>query len=90
MSSFAGLADIPRALGSDDLTKFLGNDLLKAMPPREYLSEFFKNPFLIFTDGAWEDGKATGGAITYNPLTGSQKFLQWKFLRNLSPCGLRK
>ena len=48
------------------------------------------NPFLIFTDGAWEDGKATGGAITYNPLTGSQKFLQWKFLRNLSPCGLRK
>lgn len=63
-----------QALGSDDLTKLctLAMTMLKAMPPREYLSEFFKNPFLIFTDGAWEDGKATGGAITYNPLTGSR------------------
>eukprot|EP00435_Cladocopium_sp_Y103_P012517 s740_g3.t1 len=40
------------------------------MPPRRYTVESFKNPFLIFTDGAWENGTATGGALTYDPLTG--------------------
>jgi hypothetical protein len=60
VASFARLADIPRALGSDDLSKLynLAVTMLKAMPPREYLSESFRNPFLIFTDGAWEDRKS--------------------------------
>eukprot|EP00435_Cladocopium_sp_Y103_P017781 s1072_g4.t1 len=71
VSSFARLADIARALGSDDLCKLctLAVNLLKAMPPRKYLVEFLKNPFLIFTDGAWESDCATGGALAYDPLS---------------------
>ena len=42
--------------------------MLRAMPPREYSVESFKRPFLIFTDGAWEDQQAAGGAVVYDPL----------------------
>ena len=42
--------------------------MLRSIPPRSYAAESFKNPFLIFTDGAWESGKATGGAVTYDPV----------------------
>ena len=69
-SSFARLADIPRALGSEDLASLsnLAVCMLRSIPPRSYAAESFKNPFLIFTDGAWESGKATGGAVTYDPV----------------------
>ena len=69
-SSFARLADIPRALGSKDLASLsnLAICMLRSIPPRSYAAESFKNPFLIFTDGAWESGKATGGAVTYDPV----------------------
>lgn len=72
VSSFARLADIPRSMGCDDLSKLcsLSANLLKSMPPRRYMLDSFKSPFLIFTDGAWEDQKASGGAVTYNPLSG--------------------
>ena len=50
--------------------------MLKAMPPRVYVSESFKDPFLIFTDGAWEDGKATGGALTFDPRTGESRVFE--------------
>ena len=75
VSSFARLADIPRSLGSGDLQRLcdLAVTMLKAMPPRQCRSESFRNPFLIFTDGAWEDGRASGGAVTYNPQTGESK-----------------
>ena len=70
-SSFARLADIPRALGSKDLASLsnLAVCMLRSIPPRSYAAESFKNPFLIFTDGAWESGKATGGAVTYDPVS---------------------
>ena len=70
-SSFARLADIPRALGSKDLSSLsnLAICMLRSIPPRSYAAESFKNPFLIFTDGAWESGKATGGAVTYDPVS---------------------
>lgn len=75
VSSFARLPDIPRSLGSGDLQRLcdLAVTMLKAMPPRQYQSESFRTPFLIFTDGAWEDGRASGGAVTYNPQTGESK-----------------
>ena len=41
-----------------------------------YVSESFKDPFLIFTDGAWEDGKATGGALTFDPRTGESRVFE--------------
>ena len=70
VSSFGRLADIPRSLGSPDLSSLceLAINMLRAMPPREYSVESFKRPFLIFTDGAWEDQQAAGGAVVYDPL----------------------
>eukprot|EP00435_Cladocopium_sp_Y103_P042429 s357_g11.t1 len=78
VSSFSRLADVPRHLGSDDLRRLceLAAGLLKSMPPRKYVAESFKSPFLIFTDGAWEDGNATGGALTYNPISGEAKVFE--------------
>ena len=69
-SSFSRLADIPRALGSRDLVALSGLavKMLRAIPPRSYVAESFKSPFLIFTDGAWGSGNATGGAVTYDPV----------------------
>ena len=57
VSSFSRLADLPRSLGGDDLSKLcsLAVTMLKAMLPRVYVSESFKDPFFIFTDGAWDD-----------------------------------
>eukprot|EP00435_Cladocopium_sp_Y103_P010452 s4861_g2.t1 len=80
VSSFARLADVPKHLGSDDLGKLcrLASALLQSMPPRKYTVESFKNPFLIFTDDAWEDGSATGGALTYDPLSGVAKVFEVK------------
>ena len=43
--------------------------MLTAMPPRQYNCESPKDPVIIFTDGAWESGRATGGAVTYDPLS---------------------
>ena len=70
-SSFSRLADIPKALGSRDLVALanLSIKMLQAIPPRAYVAESFKSPFLIFTDGAWESGIATGGAVTYDPVS---------------------
>ena len=70
-SSFSRLADIPKALGSRDLVALSGlaMKMLRAIPPRSYVAESFKSPFLIFTDGAWESGIATGGAVTYDPVS---------------------
>lgn len=75
VSSFSRLADLPRSLGGEDLSKLrnLAVNMLEAMPPRAYIPESFKDPFLIFTDGAWEDGKATGGAVTFDPRTRESK-----------------
>ena len=70
-SSFSRLADIPKALGSRDLVALssLAIKMLQAIPPRSYVAESFKSPLLIFTDGAWESGVATGGAVTYDPVS---------------------
>ena len=51
-------------------------DAYRAIPPRSYFAESFRGPFLIFTDGAWESGSATGGAATYDPLTDASTVLQ--------------
>lgn len=47
------------------------------------MSESFREPLLIFTDGAGENGKATGGAASYNPSNGQAKV----FAINI-PCQL--
>ena len=72
VSSFARLADIPKFLGKSELSKLcdLACTMLVSMPPRRYTAESLKHPLLIFTDGAWESGKASGGAVTYDTLTG--------------------
>ena len=34
--------------------------LMTSMPPREFAAEAMRAPHLVFTDGAWEQGEATG------------------------------
>ena len=61
VASFARLADVPKILGKSELGK-----LCDLMRPRQYAAETLKNPVIIFTDGAWESGRATGGAVVYD------------------------
>ena len=46
-----------------DLTEYI----LTSLPPRHFSAGAMKQPFLLFTDGAWEDQKATAGMLLYNP-----------------------
>ena len=43
--------------------------MLCSMPPRKYDAHSFTDPYLIFTDGAWESERASAGAVVYNPAT---------------------
>ena len=69
VSSFARLADIPKSLIKGDLHLLcsLAINMLEAMPPRTFKANTMKNPLLTFTDGAWEDGKASAGAVIFDP-----------------------
>ena len=46
-----------------DLTEYI----LTSLPPRHFSAGAMKQPFLLFTDGAWEDQKATAMMLLYNP-----------------------
>jgi len=69
VASFSRLADMPKSMGKDDLLLLcrLAKSMLRAMPPRKYDAESFTDPYLIFTDGAWESGQASAGAVVYDP-----------------------
>lgn len=69
VSSFARLADIPKSLIRGDLHLLcsLAINMLEAMPPRTFKANTMKNPLLTFTDGAWEDGKSSAGAVIFDP-----------------------
>ena len=69
VSSFARLADIPKCLIKGDLHLLCGLaiNMLEAIPPRTFKANTMKNPLLTFTDGAWEDGQASAGAVVFDP-----------------------
>jgi len=68
VSSFGRLADLPKSLSREDLTLLckLARSMLRSMPPRQYNAHSFTDPYLIFTDGAWESERASAGAVVYN------------------------
>jgi hypothetical protein len=41
--------------------------ILLSLPPRRFSACAMQKPFLLFTDGAWENGQATAGLLLYNP-----------------------
>ena len=41
--------------------------ILEALPPRKFSAGAMQRPYLLFTDGAWEDGSATAGLVLYSP-----------------------
>jgi hypothetical protein len=43
--------------------------ILTALPPRKFSACAMQKPFLLFTDGAWENSCATAGLLIYNPDT---------------------
>jgi hypothetical protein len=47
----------------------LTEHILTTLPPRRFSAGAMRRPFLLFTDGAWEDHKASAGLVLYNPDT---------------------
>lgn len=92
VSAFNHLAEVPRLMGSVDLGKLcsLAISMLQSMPPREYRADSFKNPFLIFTDGAWENGKASGGALVFDPDRNTCEVFAVKVPDRLVSCWLEQ
>ena len=41
--------------------------ILEALPPRKFSAGAMQRPYLLFTDGAWEDRSATAGLVLYSP-----------------------
>ena len=78
VSSFSRLADLPKSMSSQDLTLLcrLARSMLGAMPPRRYDAHSFTDPYLIFTDGAWESERASAGAVVYNPCTSETRVFE--------------
>ena len=69
VSSFGRLADLPKSISKQDLQLLcrLAKSMLQSMPARKYEAKSFTDPCLIFTDGAWEGGIASAGAVVYDP-----------------------
>ena len=69
VSCFSRLADLPVAFSGHDLRLLceLSKHMLQSMPARKYEARSFTDPYLIFTDGAWEAGNASAGAVVYDP-----------------------
>ena len=65
-------------MSSQDLTLLcrLARSMLGAMPPRRYDAHSFTDPYLIFTDGAWESERASAGAVVYNPCTSETRVFE--------------
>ena len=45
----------------------LTEHILTSLPPRKFNAGAMRRPFLLFTDGAWEDQTATAGLVLYDP-----------------------
>ena len=73
VASFGRLADIPKALVKDDLKMLceLTVQMVTSLAPRTFTAGSMQNPLLTFTDGAWESGNATAGAVVFDPDTQS-------------------
>ena len=71
VSAFERLSHVPSKYGAKDLRALcsLAMTMLKSLPPRKYTASEMKEPLLLFTDGAWEDGVATAGAVFFDPLS---------------------
>lgn len=69
VSSFGRSADLPKSISKQDLQLLcqLAKSMLQSMPARKYEAKSFTDPCLIFTDGAWEGGIASAGAVVYDP-----------------------
>eukprot|EP00435_Cladocopium_sp_Y103_P067680 s126_g30.t1 len=69
LGQFDAVSRIPGGMASARLEKLcnLTESILTALPPRKFLAKAITEPVLIFTDGAWEDGKATAGMVLYDP-----------------------
>ena len=65
VSAFAPFAESQKAARTDQLKNLCAyaKALLHKQLPRLHSINWSGNPVLIFTDGAWEDGKATAGAV---------------------------
>ena len=72
LGQFDAVSRIPGTVGATKLSSLceVTKALLFMLPPREFNSRALAKPFLLFTDGAWEDQCATAGMLLYNPLTG--------------------
>ena len=63
LSTSQGSHSTKRLVQLCDLTEYI----LTSLPPRHFSAGAMKQPFLLFTDGAWEGQKATAGMLLYNP-----------------------
>lgn len=85
VSAFSKLADLPRSMFASDLQLLceLSINLLSTMAPRHYKAGSFDKPLLIFTDGAWESGRASAGAFIHDSSTGYSTTFAVDFLEKL-------
>ena len=69
VSAFDRLAELPASMSAADLRDLasLAIAMLQGTAPRSYTTLSFSPPMLIFTDAAWDDGKASAGAVVYDP-----------------------
>ena len=69
LGQFDALSTMPGSSSSKKLQMLcdLTEHILVSLPPRRFSAGAMKKPFLLFTDGAWEDGVATAGLLLYNP-----------------------
>ena len=65
VASFMPYADKPAKTVSEQLGHLCsyGTAMLKALGPKVHTALGERRPVLLFTDGAWEDNKATAGAV---------------------------
>ena len=70
VSAFDRLAELPASMSAADLRDLasLAIAMLQGTAPRTYTTSSFSPPMLIFTDAAWDDGKASAGAVLYDPI----------------------
>ena len=69
LSQFDALSKVQGAGAAKKLTMLceITEHTLTALPPRKFSACAMQKPFLLFTDGAWENSCATAGLLIYNP-----------------------
>ena len=64
MGQFDAVSKLPGEVGAVKLAKLC--DVAKSLlqePPRQFSAQSMADPHLLFTDGAWENQKATAGLL---------------------------